>query len=97
VALLPALIAGAVVIHIAGVGVPLSVFGGLPKLGVDIIEHAAPGKTIEDLMPVIEAVSDVFLPGSGIAEAILFFVVTHAKPPTPEDQQRMWDQAQGIH
>lgn len=96
-AALPALLVPAIVFHIAGTPVPLAAFKSLPQVIVDIIEKAPPGKTITDLMPTIEAVSDAFYPGSGIAEAVLFYMVTHAKPPTPEDQQRMWDQAQGIH
>ncbi len=96
-ALLPAILGAAVVIHIAGASVPLAAFGGLPKVAVDLIEHKSAGKTIEDVMPVIEDISDAFLPGAGIAAAVLFFLITHSKQPTPEDQQRMWEQAQGAY
>lgn len=95
-ALLPAVLVPVIALHIAGATVPLSTFRGVPKVAVDLIGKAPPKQTIKDAIPVVEAISDVFVPGAGIAIAVVFFAIEHSKPPTAEDQQRMWDQAQGI-
>lgn len=90
-------VVSALTINIAGTAVPLAAFKGLPQAIVDVVERAPPEKTIKDLLPVIEGVASAFVPGSGIAIAVIVFAIEHQKPPTPQDQQRMWDQAQGIH
>lgn len=67
----------------------------MPNVLADVIEHKPALQTITDIMPIVEAVSDVFFPGSGIAEAIVFWVATNGKPWTKEDYERAWARAQG--
>jgi hypothetical protein len=56
------------------------------------IERLAP-----DIIPILLAVSGTAIPYAGFAVAGVVLMVKYSKPPTREDQQRMWDQAQGLH
>lgn len=78
-----------------GVQIPIGALGKLPNVLTDVLRRAPPEQTITDLMPILEAVSDVFFPGSGIAEALVFYVITHQKPWTDRDYQVWWARAQG--
>lgn len=85
------------VLHIAGTDVPLEAFKGVPRVLEDIALKAPPEKLLKDLQPVIVQVTAAVNPVAGLAVAGFFFLLAHSKPPTPEEQQRMWDQAQGVH
>jgi hypothetical protein len=83
------------VITVAGAPIPIGTLGAFPKALTDVLRRAPPLQTINDLMPIVETVSDVFFPGAGVAEAIVWFVVTHGKPMTHADYVRSWARAQG--
>lgn len=92
------LCAAPAVLNIAGVVIPVDALKEAPRLVIDLAHHA-PAQTIgRDTLPIAEAVATALIPIPclGLAEQIVTFMVTHGKPPTPEEQQRMWDRAQGI-
>ena len=76
-----------------GVQIPIGALGRFPNVLADVVEHAPPMQTVTDLMPIVEAVSDLYFPGLGIGEAIVFYVVTHQKPYTKADLNRWWTRA----
>ena len=82
-------------IAVGGVQIPIGALGKMPNVLADVIEHKPALQTITDIMPIVETVSDVFFPGSGIAEAIVFWVATHGKPWAHDDYVRAWARAQG--
>lgn len=92
-------------IHIAGVAMPIDTFKGLPNIVGDLmvsaVKHENPHQTfiraLPDIGSVVISISNVLVPGSGIVEVGLIFLIKNSKPPTQQEQQRMWDQAQGIH
>lgn len=89
------------IIHIAGVAVPAKAFKDLPSATIDMIGASKRGeltplRAAKDLLPIVFSVAGVTSPIAGAAIGFGIFIYTHSKPPTPEDQQRMWDKAQGI-
>ena len=59
---------------------------------IKAIERAAP-----DFVPLMIAAGGTAIPYVGLAVVVVTIALKHSKPPTWADQQRMWDQAQGIY
>ncbi len=87
---------------IAGVPIPADL---VPKISYDItasvvLKESPPELAMrlgKDLLPTGIAIANAVAPPSGyIGLALLFMIALH-KEPTPTEQQRMWDQAQGVH
>ena len=92
---LPAILAVPLVLHIAGTAIPITALAGLPKVAIDLAKHETRKKTAGDAMQVVESISDVFLPGSGLAEGAIFFLLSKSRPMTPEEE-RSWMTRFGI-
>jgi hypothetical protein len=84
---LPAILAVPLVLHIAGTAIPVTALAGLPKVAIDLAKHETTKKTAGDAMQVVEAISDVFLPGSGLAEGAIFFLLSKSRPMTPQEER----------
>lgn len=88
-------------IHLGGTDVPLKDFTDLlSDVATSIEKHEPLPKAFErigpDLIPIVLALSGTVVPYSGAAIVLLTLMMKYGKKPTAEDQQRMWDQAQGI-
>lgn len=86
---------GPAVLNVGGLNVPADAINDLSAPLTDIIEHRDAAAIIIDLLPIAETVSDFYFPGSGFAESLVVYAAVHARPPTKQEQQRMWDRAQG--
>lgn len=74
-------------IVIAGTPVPLSAFKSVPKVIDDIIHERSPQTFMADMVPIMEGVSDAFLPGSGLAEQVILMALGPAHPMTPREEE----------
>jgi hypothetical protein len=84
-------------------GVPITVTV-IPRFAYDVEEairkrEAPPAIAIRfawELFPILMTAANVYAPPVGFVGTGLYFMVKYGKQPTPEEQQRMWDQAQGV-
>jgi hypothetical protein len=88
-------------IHISGVAIPTPVMKDIFSTTADIGKMLSKGKVdvgrlVEDLVPLGLTAAGVAIPAAGIAITAVVLMVEYSKPPTPEDQQRMWDRSQGV-
>lgn len=89
-------------IHIGGTAIPIK---SLPNVLQDVVEsvkrHENPEQILvrfaPDIVPILLSASNVAIPYSGLAIAGIVIMLEQSKPPTKADEQRMWDQAQGLH
>ena len=88
---------GTAVLNVGGLNIPSAAISDLSNPLADIIEHRGAARTIQDLLPLLETLSDFYLPGSGTVESVVIYGIARARPPTKQEQQRMWDRAEGIH
>jgi hypothetical protein len=89
-------------LHIGGAAIPSKdAFNVLEDFSTSIVKRESIPKAIErlgpDIIPILLTVSGTAIPYAGVAITAVVLMMKYAKPPTPQDQQRMWDQAQGIH
>lgn len=89
------LLAVPVYINIAGTALPLSDFKAVPQVIYDLATKQPITKTALDAAPILVSVTNTFCPPAALGEIAFIFLITHAKNPTNEEQQRMWDKAQG--
>ena len=88
---------GSAVLNVGGFNIPADAINNLSAPLTDIIKHRGTAQTFADLLPIAETVSDFYFPGSGFAESLVVYAAARARPPTKQEQQRMWDRAQGDH
>lgn len=89
---------GPAVLNVDGdVNIPVDAINDLSAPLTDIIEHRGAATIITDLLPIAETVSDFYFPGSGFVESLVIYVAVRARPPAKQEQQWMWDRAQGDH
>lgn len=88
-----------VVFNIAGTVVPISAFEGLIDVGIDVVQLArvrdpTPHEVLvrigPDLLKVGMAVSNVFIPGSGVAEALVFYALSKSRPMNAAEERLLW-------
>lgn len=85
----PVVLAPVVALVIAGTPVPLSAFKSVPKVIDDVVHERSPQTFMHDLIPVLEGVSDAFLPGSGLAEQLVLMALGPDHPMTPQEE-KIW-------
>lgn len=95
-------IAVPLVLHVGGTALPMkNVFEALGDLGTGILKHKSPQEISleigQDLAPIALTAAGISIPYAGFAIAGVALMIKFSKPPTPEDQQRMWDQATGAY
>ena len=83
------------VIVLGGTPVPVQAFLSIPTIAKDIASNQPPQKIMADLVPVIEAMSDVLVPGMGLAEQIVFALLGPSHPMTHEEEMQ-WMERYGI-
>jgi hypothetical protein len=89
------------VIHIGGATLPVK---AIPDLLQDVVASISKRETPEqaalriapNIVPILLTATNIVIPYAGLAVTVVIFALAHSKPPTPADQQRMWDRAQGI-
>jgi hypothetical protein len=89
-------------LSIAGTALPTKdVVNVLEDVATIVVKHEPFPKALErlapDIIPILLEVSGTAIPYVGFAVAGVVLMIKYSKPPTQEDQQRMWDQAQGLH
>jgi hypothetical protein len=78
-----------------------NVLEALNDLGTGIAKHETKEQISlrigQDLAPLLLTAAGLTIPYVGVAIAGVVIMIKYSKPPTPADQQRMWDHAQGVN
>ena len=87
-------------LHISGVAIPTPLMKDVLSATADVGKMLSNGKVdvgrvVEDFVPMGLTAAGITIPAAGIAVAAVVLMVKYSKPPTPADQQRIWDRAQG--
>jgi hypothetical protein len=89
------------VLNIGGAALPTkNVIGLIDDIATSAVKHEplpkALQRAIPDLVPLALTATGTAIPYVGVGIVVVGLVIKYSKPPTAEDQQRMWDQAQGF-